>query len=107
MRNNDVGIVDLGKVLARGAGLLTGLLGGARASRLGRRLGVTIRRRRLGGVLRVHLEPRPKLRIVRAQSEVRGSQFVQLGSELCQLSTLILVLRRQLDVGRLRCGYTG
>jgi hypothetical protein len=40
------------------------------------------------------------LPIVRAQAR-SGSQFVQLGSALCHLSTQILVLRRQLDDGRL------
>jgi len=96
-----VGIGDGGEVLSRCTGLLAGLLSRTTTTGLGCRLRVAVRGRGLGGVLRVHPEPRPQLRVLCCQGEIGYHQLIQPRGELGELGPQMLVLRRQLDVGRL------
>src|SRR5450759_3450603 len=99
-----VGIGDRWEVLAQSTGLLAGLFTRTAAARLGRGLRVPVRGGRLRRVLRVHPEPRPQPCVVRRQDDVCSGQFVQPYTEFNDLGPQMLVLHRQLGVGRLPVG---
>src|SRR5674476_1264384 len=99
-----VGIGDRWEVLAQSTGLLAGLFTRTAAARLGRGLRVPVRGGRLRRVLRVHPEPRPQPCVVRRQDDVCSGQFVQPYTEFNDLVPQMLVLHRQLGVGRLPVG---